>query len=167
MKVMGIDLGTHKATVALVRDGEVIFSQTLDVTGGHRSVVLRELGEFVRMHVADLRPDHIFIEDVVIGNNRKYSIQIAQVMGAVLAYIGDDALPIAVNNREWKKITGQKMPRDSHGQKEVVRAWLRNRSEHAYAVVCDRDQDRIDAACIALYGYDICRRASSLNLTFD
>jgi len=168
MKVVGIDLGTHKVSLALVRDGELLETMTWDYAAGHRADVLCDLANQAEMQIHRWQPDHIFMEDVVVGNNRKYSIQIAQVMGAVLAAVGHgQALPIAVNNREWKKITGQKMPRDSAGQKEVVRAWLRERSEHAYSVVCDRDQVRIDAACIALYGYDICHRASGLNLTFD
>jgi Holliday junction resolvasome RuvABC endonuclease subunit len=158
MNLMGVDLGITK--IAMVMSGE-----TPDAQGWHgnprvsRAVQLRQLGSCAYHFALSHEIDQVWIEDTLIGNNRKYSIQLTEVKGAVmssLAYLCDVRL---VNVSTWKKqVVG-----DGHANKDSVRDYI-HVTHPAYAPLCGSDQDLYDAACIALYGRQIMDRASDLRL---
>jgi Holliday junction resolvasome RuvABC endonuclease subunit len=110
------------------------------------------------------RVDQVWIEDTIIGNNRKYSIKLAQVMGAVLSHLGQIRLNTGcdvrlVDNKSWKReIVG-----NGNSDKAAVRDYI-DVTHPAYAALCGDDQDLYDAACIGLYGILICNRARGLKL---
>lgn len=162
-KVMGIDLGIAKVACAHWEDDELTeaYSGNVDYLT-HREDQLYSLSDYVACQVAGWQPDYIFIEDVLIGNNRKYSLRLAETKGAVLAGIGrvhERYRPqvIPVNVSTWKKeILG-----NGHASKEDIRNWLTDYNS-AYAELCDGDQDQFDAACIGYYGLILSRRADQL-----
>lgn len=157
---MGVDLGIHKAAWSLWED-DILQSTEAYASSGHRATELEEIGAKVRVAAELLRPDAIWIEDILIGNNRKYSINLAQTMGAVLASLGakwaDKTL--WVNVATWKKeVIG-----NGHAKKEDIQNYIYTQ-DSAYSVLCGHDQDRFDAACIGYYGYIISKRAEALRV---
>jgi Holliday junction resolvasome RuvABC endonuclease subunit len=103
-------------------------------------------------------PSSVWIENTIIGNNRKYSIQLSQMMGAVLAHLGpwstiQGNAVLLVNIGEWKLGSVGK----GNATKEMVRDYI-NSLDPSYAALCDQDQDRYDAAAIGRYGHTIEQR---------
>ena len=97
-----------------------------------------------------------------MGNNRKYSLALAETKGAVLGSLSHlrPACDIrTVNVKAWKKeVVG-----NGNAGKEQVSNYI-VATHPAYAAVCDGDQDRIDATCVALYGLRITSRVRELRL---
>lgn len=160
MSVIGVDLGISK--VALVfTDGSDILAETHAVSpGSSRADCLRELGMFANSLALFCQPSSIWIEDTLIGNNRKYSIQLAETKGAVMAALAIRHVPIhLVNVATWKKeIVGK-----GNADKEAVRNHIQV-TRGAYAPHCGEDQDLYDASCVAIYGLLITERARDLHL---
>lgn len=157
MKICGIDLGINKIAYAVWDDDILIETYAYESKLPTRGQVLADLAGVIfdvrNQHI----PDYWFIEDTLIGNNRKYSIQLSQTMGAVLAMLGEygEDLVYQVNVSTWKKeVIG-----NGRADKDAVRMWIQDRSG-AYSELCGWDQDRFDAACIGYYGYRIAQRAS-------
>lgn len=160
-KVMGIDLGIAKVAYSQWVGNRLVQVSAMDVSfNTSRVYQLTNIRLTTEAMVLKCRPDYVFIEDVLIGNNRKYSIKLAQTMGAVLAGMPYTEVPpqvIPVNVSTWKKeILG-----NGHASKEDIRNWL-TAYNSAYAELCDGDQDQYDAACIGLYGCLLSRRADKL-----
>ena len=82
MKVMGIDLGIKKIAYANWQDGRLVEADAWESQADLRHMQLMDLGDTIYEAVKYTEPDHVFIEDTLVGNNVKYSIQLAQVMGA-------------------------------------------------------------------------------------
>jgi Holliday junction resolvasome RuvABC endonuclease subunit len=128
-----------------------------------RAHQLHELAMFAHDEALFYEADWVFIEDIIVGNNRKYSIRLAQTMGAVLADLAlleyRQGLSIrTVDNKAWKKeIVG-----NGNADKEAVRNYILE-SHPAYAPLCGDDQDRFDAVCIGLYGRRILDRSQQLS----
>jgi len=168
LKIIGVDLGIRKIAWA-VWDGDILvetMAYESQRTLRHEQLVdLQTI--FMSSAIHHHQPDHVFIEDTLIGNNRKFSIQLSQTMGAVLAGLGlvsqISALtnhPMGVylvHNTAWKKELLEK----GNAGKELVRDYIYSR-DSAYAELCGYDQDRFDAACIGYYGVVIANRAVDL-----
>src|SRR3954463_12412297 len=108
--VFGVDLGIHKLAVAIfAAEGSsyaMHASSVLDLSDRDlsRELELYGLGKFIENLSKSWEPEHVFIEETLVGNNTKYSIQLAETKGAVrsgLAMSGTDVR--MVNNMMWKK----------------------------------------------------------------
>lgn len=166
-RVMGIDLGIHKVAYALWDDGPTLlgaeaYEAQVTLRPESRPRELMDIGDFVYEAAHHTKPDYVFIEDTLIGNNRKYSIQLAQVMGSVLSSLGllateQEVEVFTVNVSTWKKqVVG-----NGNASKSLVKNYI-DVVHSAYAVLCEGDQDRYDAACIGLYGLSVHDRARVL-----
>ena len=162
MKVMGIDLGIRKIAYANWQDGRLVETDAWESQADLRHMQLMDLGDTIYEAVKYTEPDHVFIEDTLVGNNVKYSIQLAQVMGSVLSSLA--LLQVEqyfglylVNNKVWKKTVLQ----NGNAGKDIIRSWV-TEQDSAYSVLCGNDQDRFDAACIGYYGTIIEERAGVL-----
>ena len=159
MNLAGVDLGIHKVALASFVDGAFNATVWRVDTEMPRALQLRELAMVVHDTLNLWHIDTVWIEDTLIGNNRKYSLQLTEVRGAVMAYapLGCDVR--LVNVATWKKdVVG-----DGHASKDAVRDYI-HVTHPGYAPVCGDDQDVYDAACIALYGRHIQERAQDLRL---
>ncbi len=157
MNLMGVDLGIHK--VACFVPGDVPGAQIMQSSAQSRAVQLCELSSFVDEMAIFHQVDQVWIEDTLIGNNRKYSIQLTEVRGAVMAALALSADVRLVNVATWKaQVIG-----DGHANKDSVKDYI-HVTHPAYAALCGSDQDLYDAACIALHGLQITERASGLRL---
>ena len=165
MLALGVDLGIRKIAISVIEDGKLLTTMAFTHPGGMRWQELNECAEQLYRYVSLYEPDLVCIEETLVGNNVKYSISLAQMMGAVLLGLGqyEELLGVKMpqivlaNVSKWKKeITG-----NGRATKEIVRDAL-NELDSAYPVLCGYDQDRIDAACIGLYGYRLHQRAEKL-----
>lgn len=156
---MGVDLGIHKVAM-FGWDGEVPFAHATAVDPSwSRAAQLHQLAG--RVHDAALAHEvsGVWIEDTLIGNNRKYSLQLTEVRGAVMGALGRQWDVRLVNVATWKsQVVG-----DGHANKDSVRDYI-HVTHGSYAPLCGDDQDLYDAACIALYGRQTMERARDLHL---
>jgi Holliday junction resolvasome RuvABC endonuclease subunit len=164
VNLIGIDLGVHKLAMAFFMGNTLADTTAWEAPNdAPRDVQLRELAgaahEWAVLHEAD----QVWVEDVLLGNNHKYSLAIAELKGAVLAslgqmrYRGTDVR--VVNVASWKReVIGK-----GNATKEQVRNYI-DVTYPPYAPLCDGDQDRYDATCVGLYGLRISARADSLRL---
>ena len=167
MRVVGIDLGTRKASLCLTEEGVPILAKTHEcheVSADYdRMEQLRELAHWTYDWCETYQPDWIFIEKIIVGNNRKYSIGLAEVSGAVMADLANlrDRRLFGfgeVDNKQWKKhVIG-----NGNAHKDDIKNWLTGKYPE-YAGLC-ANQDEIDATCIAIYGHDLVGRADGLHL---
>jgi Holliday junction resolvasome RuvABC endonuclease subunit len=157
MTLMGVDLGIHK--VACFVPGGRPDAQILESSVGSRALQLCELSSFVHDMAGLHQVDQVWIEDTLIGNNRKYSIQLTEVRGAVMAALALHADVRLVNVATWKsQVLG-----DGHASKDAVRDYI-HVTHPDYAALCGSNQDLYDACSISLYGLQIRERASGLRL---
>lgn len=158
MTLMGVDLGISKIACFVpgeTPDGRV--HETIKTVS--RSMQLLGLSTFVHTMVELHGVDQVWIEDTLIGNNRKYSIQLTEVRGAVMASLALHCDVQLVNVATWKaQVVG-----DGHASKDAVRDYI-HVTHSAYAALCGENQDLYDAACISLYGLQIRQRATGLRL---
>jgi Holliday junction resolvasome RuvABC endonuclease subunit len=162
---MGIDLGVHKIALAVFVEEKLVSAYAheapIDLS---RDMQLLELASFAHDIGTNIGVDSVWIEDVIIGNNRKYSIGLAQTLGAVLADLAHLRLAHGtdvrtVDNTTWKKaIIG-----NGHADKKAVRDYI-DVTHPAYAPLCGADQDLYDAACVGLYGLSVMERSRDLHL---
>ena len=162
MRVMGVDLGVHKIAYALWEDGVLLETDAYNTNASTRQEQLLHVSDYIYEVVHNTQPDMVFIEDVLIGNNRKYSMQLAETKGAVLANLGllemEQALTtMMVNVGTWKKETIG----NGKASKDAIRDYLYS-LDSAYSVLCGYDQDRFDAACIGYYGVVLDARTNAL-----
>lgn len=101
----------------------------------------------------------VYVEEPVIGRNRRGGILQAQVHGVVLASAVESGITsvYSISNTAWKKETVG----SGNASKDECREWL-EREYPRLAESCDEDIDLIDAACIALYGRGVQARAGRL-----
>ena len=158
MNLAGVDLGIHK--VALASFVDEAFNTTIwQSASDSRAMQLHELAMAVRDTITLWHVDTVWIEDTLIGNNRKYSLQLTEVRGAVMAALATSCEVHLVNVATWKaQVVG-----DGHASKDAVRDYI-HVTHPGYAPVCGDDQDLYDAACIALYGRHIQEQAQDLRL---
>lgn len=165
MNVIGVDLGTRKITCAIFHEGEegirLAAVPTYTTEGDKpRAVQLWGLGALASSLASLHDAEFVWIERAIMGNNIKYSLAIAEVVGAVsaaCAQIGSDVQ--LVDNTTWKR----EVLKNGHASKDDIRNYI-TVSHPAYALLCEDEQDAYDAACIGIYGITILDRASSLRL---
>jgi len=155
MKLCGIDLGIKKVAISYVEDTKLVGTEAYESRSPMRTQQLMDLSDFVYESVHHYGAGLVVIEDTLIGNNRKYSIQLSQTMGAVLAGLGllQSETPLdvlTVDNKKWKKGTVGNGNADKH----AIRYWV-DECDPAYAELCGGDQDRYDAAAVGLYGWHL------------
>lgn len=160
MNIVGIDLGIKKIALSYWEGDILKWTDAYESSSSYRPQELLDVGDFAYdtlKHGGET--DYVFIEDTLIGNNRKYSIALAQTMGAVLASLAllqaEDYFGIyTVNVSTWKKeVLGA-----GNASKDTIRDYIYS-SHSAYSVLCGSDQDRFDAACIGYYGVKLSLRA--------
>jgi Holliday junction resolvasome RuvABC endonuclease subunit len=166
MNVIGVDLGIHKIHCAVFIESEDGF--TLHRVCHHisesqtRSAQLWEVSRLL-LDVSEMYDAHsVWIEETIIGNNRRYSLQLAQTMGAclaVLALVENKTAVHVVDNTVWKKL----VIGNGHASKDQIKSYMHD-THPVYAAMCEDDQDAYDATCVGLYGLTILDRASSLSL---
>jgi Holliday junction resolvasome RuvABC endonuclease subunit len=159
MKVMGVDLGIRKIAYSVWDDWLLTHTEAFTHEGNSRGEELEEVSNFLTDAVRLHQVDHVFIEETLLGNNVKYSIQLAQMMGACLANLHLVTLDMTlgvytVNVSTWKK----EVLRNGNASKDLIQKHITS-IDSAYAVLCGYDQDRFDAACIGYYGTLIADRA--------
>jgi Holliday junction resolvasome RuvABC endonuclease subunit len=161
MSVMGVDLGIRKAAV-FVLDGEdrgLTHVLNLEKSVAGRALQLLEISSYVHDVALMHKVDQVWIEDTVVGNNQKYSLQLTEVRGAVMAALALYSDVRLVNNKTWKReVVG-----NGNATKDSVRDYI-HVTHGAYAPLCGDDQDLYDACCISLYGRQISERARNLQL---
>lgn len=159
MNLMGVDLGIHKVALFLC-DGDVPHAVAWECPEGYpRSKELHHLAGYVHDLASTFDIDSVWIEDTLVGNNVKYSIQLTEVRGAVMAALAMHMDVRTVNVATWKKeVVG-----DGHANKDSVRDYI-HVTHPDYAALCGSDQDLYDACCISLYGRQITERASGIRL---
>jgi Holliday junction resolvasome RuvABC endonuclease subunit len=166
MRLLGIDLGIHKVGVAVL-GGEPFGLQhavAYESVATERDVQLAELMGAVHGIALLHEADSVWVEDVLVGNNHKYSLALAETKGAVLAGLaqlrlarGTDVRTVPVGT--WKReVVGS-----GNATKERVQNYIRE-THPAYAPLCGDDQDLYDASCVGLYGHLVLERASQLTL---
>jgi len=164
--LIGIDLGVRKLAVATFTDGDAGFSlYHTNVFEAEENVSrhtqLRSIGMFAQSSVHGYQTDCVFVESVIVGNNHKYSIGLAQTLGAVLASILPGVRVELVDNKVWKRdVVG-----NGNATKDQISNYI-DVTHPAYAPLCEGEhkQDRYDAVCIGLYGIVVLDRARSLQL---
>jgi Holliday junction resolvasome RuvABC endonuclease subunit len=159
MNVMGVDLGIHKVALFLW-DGDYPHAVAWVADPGFsRATQLHYLAGYVHDIARTFDVSQVWIEDTLVGNNVKYSIQLTEVRGAVMAALASQVDVQLVNVGTWKKdVVG-----DGHANKDAVKHYI-HVTHGAYAPLCVDDQDLYDACCIALYGRQINERAAHLSL---
>ena len=163
LSIIGIDLGVRKIALYSITVGQTD-AWVYESSATERDVQLGEIGamahDFALLHNADT----IWVEKVIIGNNRKYSIGLAETMGAVLSDLSQlrtsQGVDIRqVDNKAWKK----QLIGNGNASKDDIRDYI-HVTHPGYAPLCEDDQDLYDACCIALYGRLILDRAAHLQL---
>lgn len=157
--VIGIDLGIRKIAYAVWRDGELVTAGAYEAAAGKRQRELHDIAEYINAVVeTDDEQLLVVIEEPLVGNNKKYSMQISQTYGAVLAALSwDDIEVLAAPVGTWKKqVVG-----NGHASKKDIENYLGVVNER-YPALCGHDQDQYDAACVGLYGVMLSARAEGL-----
>ena len=168
MITVGIDLGIRKAAYAVWDHEEMLITTgAREVRPQHRAAELTVISEWVLDVVYPISKReyeivNVFIEEPLIGNNRKYSLNVAMTYGAVLAELGwlqnEGSIAIyGVNVAHWKRGTVGV----GNASKEQIKNYI-HEIHSSYPALCGNDQDRIDAACIGLYGCRVSARADGL-----
>lgn len=164
MTVVGVDLGGRKAAVAVL-SGQELQTHTIEVDPAFpRHQQLAQVGAFVADLCGDSYQPVVYVEEALIGRGVRSSLMIAQCQGAVYGALALAAVTsvYAVPVDAWKKgVCGK-----GGISKEQVSEWL-DKVHPCYSAHCDGDQDRIDAACIAIYGQQQQLIAASLREDFD
>ncbi len=164
---MGVDLGTRKLATAVISDnGDIDTDSWISPDRFDRPWQLEDLSSYLVRAAEEHEVDALWIEAIIMGNNRKYSLLLAQTFGACLSALVpllDRGLVFGTaDNKAWKKeIVG-----NGNASKDMIRSWLES-SHPIYAEACLGDQDRMDAVCVALYGKAIMGRADGLSLEDD
>ena len=163
MKIMGVDLGIRKLAYSVWEDDILVGTYAYESKASSRQAELLDLSDHLYEVVRNEFPDYVFIEETLVGNNTKYSIKLAQVMGAVLSSLALAELEQAIgiytaNVSTWKKEVLGKGNANKDMIREHVMSW-----DSAYSVLCGGDQDRFDAACIGYYGQLVAKRAVEIS----
>jgi Holliday junction resolvasome RuvABC endonuclease subunit len=165
VRYVGIDLGVRKIAMTFLAEDELVNAWAFEAASElSRPLQLRELAGIAQSNCELFGAESVWIEDVIIGNNRKYSIRLAETKGAVLAALAQLRLGLGtdirgVDNKTWKKtILGNGNATKDEAKNYIIDTYP------AYAPVCGDDQDLYDAACIGLYGRFITTQSQGLQL---
>ena len=154
MIVGGIDLGVRKSAYSIFVNGKMTHCADLTVLQHNRNRELSRLAWWTRESLKVC--EFIVIEEPLVGRSVRASLQIAQTAGAIMTMFPEtrtELVPVST----WKKEVCGK----GNADKQFVRKWLE--AEHpSYAALCGCNQDRVDAACIGLYGVQLADRSRQL-----
>ena len=105
MSMMGVDLGIHKAASFVLDDEGRGHPHVIDLskTSSSRALQLLEVSSYVHDVAQMYSVSQVWIEDTLVGNNTKYSLQLTEVRGAVMAALALHCDVQVVNNKTWKK----------------------------------------------------------------
>lgn len=140
-----MDLGIYKAAWSIWEQGDLLKTGAYVSKSSLRQHQLADVSRAVREVVEGYAPDCIWIEETLIGNNRKYSIRLSQTLGAVMSALYRYDEVKLINNMTWKKAVIGK----GNASKEDIRKYV---VDLGYAHLCGDDQDQYDATAIGLYG---------------
>lgn len=141
--MIGIDLGARKVTIVDI-DREIFIHY--ETPKSERSIELVSIARYLQRLEGDgLLEGTKWVEAPVVAGarNLQATIAIAQTSGAVLSSL-TQTHQVAVSS--WK----QRTVGNGNANKAAVKQWLGD-THPEYAKLC-RNQDLIDATCIALYG---------------
>lgn len=160
--IAGIDLGGSKIDVSLFY-GEKLFRLRHIEEKGARGRVLSDVCEQFMGTEGIFDCDYFFIEEPIVGRGVRASMQLSQMLGALLCTLGNDELADRVQLvpvTTWKKHTTG----NAHAKKEDVSSWLKAQYPD-YHERCAGSQDQCDATCIGIYGARVAAQSRSLVLT--
>ena len=144
--IWGVDLGTRKLAFFAL-DALHTGSYVANVPVSNRGLELTDLQKQM-CRILEIDPEPvIFIEEPPKVRNMRTFLHLAQTCGMVLSY---PARTYCVPVASWKKATVGK----GNASKEEVASWFREEYPAHYDL-CAGDQDRVDAACICLYGQEV------------
>lgn len=160
MRVMGVDLSSRSlAMVLLDKSGHRIAFAKYKVPDKikDRQQIAKSLFEDGLSFVSESYPDVVYIEEPVVAGkmNLRSSLLIAQICGVMMSVCAASGMEhvYLVPVSSWKKGSVG----SGNADKQRVSTWL-NENHPKIASICGRDQDLIDAACIAIYGQGLqCR----------
>lgn len=160
--VIGVDPGVRKvACVVSLPGSNLVWTHTMDKDILRPQVcheILRAGSAFFANFADSTRdePVAVYIEEPVVGVNRRISVQQGQIHGVLLGAALQSGITqvYSVSNTTWKKETVG----SGNASKDDCRAWL-ERSHPVLAADCGADADLVDAGCIAVYGRGVLARA--------
>ena len=158
--VVGVDPASRKIA-SVVSQPSTNFLATHEVPQDvSRPKACHEMWQYMSRFFDLMREQHeeiaVYVEEPVIGRNRRAGILQAQVHGVILASALESGITsvYSISNTAWKKETVG----SGNADKDACLAWL-EREHPRLAESCAGDIDLIDAACIAAYGRRVQDRA--------
>lgn len=156
MIITGVDCGVRKVAIATIEvlDGapgerSKHTAAAFESSSKNRQEQLLEVAEWTRTLTRVHGSELVYVEEPLVGRGVRTSLQIAQVVGAVLSRLPAHAY--LVDNNAWKKSVCGK----GGLAKSDIALWLKEQHP-CYSANCDgvagHRQDAVDATCIALYG---------------
>jgi hypothetical protein len=152
--IWGIDLGVRSVHLAGLDGDDLVYIESIEVPKRVvRSLELDALGKRATEFIA--ADDDVFVERPPFAgprNLRTYG-ELHQVFGTMLSHVGGRE----AENMTWKKdVVGA-----GNASKADVSRWLQDHHP-LYSHQCVKDQNLVDAVCIALYGKLVVARAEVL-----
>lgn len=155
MKVMGIDASTTCSGVAVIKDGELIYHDAINMKSNKNAEqrvrnMMSELGAMIK----EYSPDAVYIEDSWNKQNIETTKMLSNVLGAVM-YVCQECgcefiklLPSA-----WRSIAGIKMvgKNGSHLKRDELKQEAIKKVKKNYKIICGDDE--AEAICIAEAGW--------------
>ena len=128
MTVLGIDLGIRKVAVCVITEGLDGYTcygvPRLILPKQPRQLELFKIAGYVNALMGTYEPDNVFIEKPIVGNNHKYSMQLSETCGAIMAMLGQHDPGATrvhmVDNGTWKK----ELLLNGHASKEEIRNYI-------------------------------------------
>lgn len=160
--IAGIDIGVRSFAIVGSdgpEDEPLLYYYEL-AKGKSRYEELRDVSATIRDLTCD--KDVLFVEEPPLagGRNIRTFAALNQMVGAILSATAAQSYLVPVDS--WKKATVGK----GGVSKELVAEWLRVHHPGIWAE-CDGNQNLVDAACIAHYGFRVARGAGDLALAGD
>lgn len=160
--VIGVDPGVRKvAAVVSLPGSNLTWTHTVGqeiLRPGACHEILWNAMRFFGNFADEFRdePVAVYIEEPVVGVNRRISVQQGQIHGVLLGAALQSGITqvYSVSNTTWKKETIG----SGNASKDDCRTWL-ERSHPVLAADCGGDADLVDAGCIAVYGRGVLARA--------
>jgi len=160
--IAGVDIGVRSFAI-VGSEGpkdEPLFYFYEIPKGKSRYEELRDLVSTFRDLTCD--EDYLFVEEPPLagGRNIRTFAALNQTVGAILSATTAQSYLVPVDS--WKKATVGK----GGVGKELVGQWLRLHHPGVWAE-CDGNQNLMDAACIAHYGFTVVRGSGNLAISWD
>ena len=152
--IWGIDLGVRSVHLAGLDGDDLVYIESIEVP--KRVVRSLELDTLGKRATEFIDPeDDVFVEKPPFAGPRNIETfgSLHQVYGTMLSHVGGRE----ANVMTWKHdVCG-----DGRADKAAVSRWLEDHHP-LYSHQCVKDQNKVDAVCIALYGKLVIARAGVL-----